>query len=912
MHPRGVELKTTSPIPLPANLRRRSPKRAASVILLFGVLALLGQPMYGEAQSDSGEWSTPVNLSESGIAANPHLILLSDGDALVAWDESSGPEGGAETSNGVARRREGEWQAATRAPLAWAGQDVQFIVGKNGQIHAFWIDGQGDLLYRAAGAGEFSSPGVWNSALRLGSGVFAFDATMDEAQRLHLAFLTAEGTPPLLPGVYYQRSGANGLGWSSARQLYASQYYRQFAGGEALLPFGEDLITLPAVDVEAGNEEVPSMYVAWDNPSLKRLFLATSGDAGVTWEDPLEVQGPDKDDPYATPRQPLIQALDLQVLLLWRVYQSGGSCEQLFRLSTDEGKSWGADGLVLGEQGRCPETLQPFQISSNRLLMFLTWQSQAFTMGWNGRQWTSPRAQPELDSFEDQDTLTFVELDCRQADLKDGLLAVVGCDRGPGGDIWEIEQPVDLTAVFGPQPAMWTIRTPLPLEVAEVTSLAAIGDESAEAQVVWSAPTEGTSSNPSSELYYVGVDAQTAVGPIRILRNQPGLVDHLDLTIDPARRLLAVWSGGELGQVFYTGTSVDEAASSEGWLVPAPVAESSGQSPQLALSSGGASQLVYAVPVNENRGVFTTRLAADAFDWAPVSQVHSAANSNCPVVADTDTVVAGEDHVYAVWSCWTSPGGIGPLEAYFSASEDGGLTWSPVAVVISGGPTWTELVLAGGDQLHLIWGEARAGGETTWHAWSADGGLHWTEPDSVMVIDGAVGESRALADAAGRVHLVQAVEAESREPELAYSTWEAGRWQERPGMPFWGKQIDDLAALSLAVRGGNQLLTVYAARGPGGADGGREMGIVIAEFPLGPMPARPPTPSSISQTEVAAESVTPTPADSPTATPPAGGEAVRDGSPVVGPALGLLAAAVLIAAGVWFVRRRRTQRPAGL
>jgi hypothetical protein len=902
-------LKTTSPSYPPAIFGRRAPRKAASIALLVGALALLAWPLQGEAQSDSGGWSTPVNLSESGIATNPHLILLSEEDALVAWDESSGPGGSAELSNGVARRRQGEWLPATRAPLAWAGENVQFITGENGQVHAFWIDGDGDLLYRAAGAGEFSSPGVWTSALRMGSGVFAFDATMDEAQRLHLAFLTAEGTPPMLPGVYYLRSGANGLGWSSAHLMYASEYYRQFESGDAVLMFGDELATLPAVAVEAGNEDVPSVYLAWDNPSLKRLFLATSPDGGVSWGDPLEVQGPDSDDPYATPRQPLIQALDRQVLLLWRVYQSGGSCEQLFRLSSDEGLSWGTDGLVLGEQGRCPDTLQPFQISPNRLLMFLTLQSQAFTMGWNGRQWTTPQAQPELDSFEDEDTLTFVELDCRQADLKDGLLAVVGCDRGPGGDIWEIEQPVDLSTVFGPQPAMWTIRPPLPIEAAEVISLAAVGDESAEAQVVWSAPAEGVSSSLSSEVFYVGVDADTTVGPIRVLRAQPGRIDQLELTVDAASRLLAAWSGGELGQVFYSGTSVDEAASSAGWLVPAPISASPGQSPQLALTFGGDSQLVFAVPVNEGRGVFTTRLAADAFNWAPIRPVNSVANSNCPVVADPDVVVAGEDHVYTVWSCWTSPGGAGPLEAYFSASEDGGMTWSPAAVVISDRPSWTELVLAGGDQLHLIWGEARPGGETTWHAWSSDGGLHWTEPESVRVFDGTVGASRVVADAAGRLHLVQAVEAETREPELLYSTWDAGRWRERPGMPFWGNQIGDLAALSLALRGRTQLMAVYAALGPRGAEGERAMGIVIAEFPLGPMPAQPPVPSTIRQTEIAAGSATPPPADAATPTPPAGEKAVSSGQPVVGPAIGLLAAGVLIGGGIWLVRRRRARRP---
>ena len=907
---RGVELKITSCTCMSPRISNHSLQILICALLLASGLALPGQLTRGEAQSDSAGWSTPVNLSGSGIASNPHLILLPEGEALAVWDEATGSGGVSALSNGVTRRRKGEWQAPSRTGLAWAGRPTQFIAGENGQIHGFWIDSDNNLLYRAVSAGEFSNPAVWSSGMQLGTEVFSFDATMDTEQRLHVAFLTAGGTTTAVPGTYYQRSGANGLGWSSARQVYASEYYRKFEGGDAIQLFGEEVATLPAVDVEAGDEAVTSVYLAWDNPSLKRMYMAISKDEGASWEAPFEVRGPDSSDPYATPREPLIQALDRQVLLLWRVYQSGGSCEQLYRLSTDQGKTWGPDGLVLGEEGRCPDTIQAFQVSPNRLLAFLTLQSQAFVMGWNGRQWTAPRAQPELDSFPDENTLTFVELDCRQADLKDGVLAVVGCDRGFGGDIWVMEQPVDLATLFGTPPPTWSIRPPMTLEASEVLSLSAAGNDSAMAQVLWSAPSEGTGTTPASDVYYVGIDSESTIGPIRVLRSQPGGVSQIDLVVDPTGRLLGVWSGGELGQVYYTGTSVEEAASPAGWIAPEPVSPSPGQSPSLARTESGASQLIYAVPVNENRGVYGTRLDPESFVWTPVVRVHSAASPPCPVVADSDVAVAGEERVYAIWSCWTSPGGVGPMAAYFSASVDGGVTWSPAAAVISTGPLWTELVSTREGDLHLIWGEARSGGETTWHAWSADGGLHWTAPDSVKVFDGVVGAAEALADAAGSLHLVQVVEKEGSKPEVMYSSWEDGRWEDRPGMPLWGEHIDDLAVLSLAVRDTDQLLAVYAALGPLGPEGVREMGIVTAEFPLGPMPAQPPAPSSISQTEVATDSATPTPADSATATPPAGGEAAKGGGAVVGPALGLLAAAVLIGAGVWFVRRRRAQRPA--
>lgn len=883
---------------------------AVSAAILGCLVALLTQPWGTAAQSEVEGWSTPMNLSESGVATNPHLIFVPSDETLVAWDEATVGAPSSDSLSGVVRRRKGAWEAVSREPLAWTGRPVQFLAGENGQIHAFWIDDDGNLLYRSAGAGEFSSPALWNSAMQLSNGVFAFDAVMDKSQSLHVATLSAGSLGTVEPGLFYQRSGRNGLGWSSPKQLYASDYYRKFAGGTTTPLFGEDVPVIPAVDIEAGQEEDPSIYIGWDNPSLKRLFLATSNDGGVSFGETLEVQGPDLEDPYAAPRQPVIQALRDQVLLIWKVYQSGGSCEQLYRLSTDQGKSWGGTGLVLGETGRCSETMQAFQVSPNRLLVFATLQSQAFLMGWDGAKWTKPRAQPELDYFEDERTFSFVELACRQADLSGGVLAVVGCDRGSGGDIWLREQQVDLSAILGKPPPGWTMREPLPVESSEIYSLSVAGDASPVARVLWSAPGSAPGS-ASSDIHYIGVAEQDTIGPIRVLRSQPGKAESLDLTIDPEGRLLAVWSGGELGQVYFTGTSIGEAGSPGGWIPPAAVIESPGQSPRLALTGEGASQMVFAVPVNESRGVYNTQLTGSTFTWSTVERVHDATASGCEVVASPDVAVGSGDRVYAVWSCWTPPGGVGPLAAYLSKSGDAGRTWSPAVQVVSRAPAWTELVATGGEELHLIWGEQRSGGETTWHAWSQDGGEQWSEPESVMVTDGSLGLAHALADVAGRIHLLQAVEQDSKPPELRYAVWDGGRWELQPSLPLRVEHLDDLEAFSAALRGDTRLLAVYSGLGPRLTEGGRGMEIVMAEFPVEAGTVRRVMTPAVGEGTAAALQATATIAASPTASPvptsalPADGRQSDGSTSAIVGSLAFLGAGALIGAGVFLLRRRR-------
>lgn len=152
---------------------------------------------------------------------------------------------------------------------------------------------------------------------------------------------------------------------------------------------------------------------------------------------------------------------------------------------------------------------------------------------------------------------------------------------------------------------------------------------------------------------------------------------------------------------------------------------------------------------------------------------------------------------------------------FFSASSDGGKTWTrPHLVSRSGTREAAQVtILASGRQLHLIWAQNLSGGnspEALRHVSSADGGATWSPPRDVRVEAGLT-NMRAAFGHDGDIHVVFESWSSGMSGHLDHAIFD-GRWS-RPQHLFRSMNALD-PALDLSPAG-HPILIFTAIREPG-------------------------------------------------------------------------------------------------
>jgi hypothetical protein len=400
------------------------------------------------------------------------------------------------------------------------------------------------------------------------------------------------------------------------------------------------------------------------------------------------------------------------------------------------------------------------------------------------------------------------------------------------------------------------------------------------------------------------------------MRRLSGSASQLEVASDEEGRLLAVWTGGDTGELAFSWASDEEVASDSGWVDSRSSAVSGvlGQSPDLLVSDRGSVSLAYAVGFNESRGVYLATSEGPTFEWRDPVLVFDAASAGCDAVEQTSLTEAGDGTLHLAWVCSSLPGGIGPLAIYHSRSEDGGTTWSEPARILERRAAWSRIAADAEGNLHLVWQEHVTGRVITWDAISTDGGEEWGDLRAVSVIEGTGSLASLAGDRSGRLHLLQAVWEEGSTPLARYSEWDGANWAEGEDLVLKVERISDLTGLALAARGDDSLVAVYVGLGPRDAEGLRQNELRFVTIPLrsGMAPSVEPTPGP--EAGVAGiQGATATPTSAPTEAPGSVNAAIGEGSPTpadgpVGVIAGVVTAMVLVAGIVY--ARVRTSNPA--
>lgn len=941
----------------------------------------------GTADADiEGPPPQPVNLSRSGAASSPQIVV-GPGSTLRAfwWDAfdglmiadgavwSSAPSSGTQAVSSTLDI----WSDAVQAPIlrsivresaraetveARPGEDEasgeqttlmpidimpRIVADATGRSHALWLQepdtetGSGPLMYSALDVTSI----FWSSADILAESAVTFDMAAAGDRTLHLVYLRAQHTGDAAAGVYHRRSDDGGATWSIPVAIDTSRYYRMLSSESAHLRLAAD---------GAGG-----VYAAWDHPHLERLLLAGSSNDGVTWGEPIKVGNPDARPQHGRlfgartlalapgESQPEATAISL----LWEDASQGEGCalyQSPVREVLENPQAVGQ--RVLDELAACPQAEQFLTTGVGEVLMITGGGSDTLTLvAWNGEQWSEPRRLGYR--FQDPTTRTPIYLGDLHAALvqvapadgpldtvrwTDKSVVVVGTDEN--GDVWVTpSQTGALEVVFAP-PSPWSTAANVSTSPTSPDLPAMATDADGWLHILWAEPE--APNRPEKALYYARWDGQRWTRPAVVLRSPEGSAGEPALVVE-GDLLHALWSDGSIGRIWHSRAFVRDAYATGGWSeaqplpLPDAAASSGGGSWPHIIAFGGVLHAVYAVPVNEGRGIYHVCSDDSGASWLPARQIFDAVEAGWAAADYPRLAIDAEGILNVVWVRAALAPGNPPQSIHYARSHDGGETWTEPLTVVEGDYAWPRVAVSGPGRVHLLWQEAYGG--NTWHRWSADastaltgtGWEGWTRGERVPGLGNVPGPLGVAADGAGTLHVAGLGQDDAGEPALLHIIWEdpaelttsGGRWDRQetvrlnlePGDPGMSIALQPaLGLLDAVFRGracGAWESGASESEGTSQAAAAAAMDLWHMGRAIPPVIVTPPAVASARPT--ATPLPTPTPQPAPTPTPdlsagssPAGGGSTELPIPLLlgGGLAGLIVAGVF---GIRFLSVRR-------
>lgn len=813
-------------------------------------------------------WSQPVNLSRSGAASQPRIFAAQDGRLQAFWmDRFDGL---------MTALYNGEiWSLPAqtlRVPSRFVAKPVKIsampflLADDKDRVHAFYYGekdpktGEPPLFYNQMAIGNT----IWSPGTQVAESALVFNAQAVESGDLQLAYIrslkmepTTLQRQPIPPGVYARRTTGGGAAWNAGSAVESSIYYRILAPEEAFIQV-------------AVTQNVA--LLAWLEPRLDQVLYSASSDNGQSWSPPVAFGAKE-----AQVKQPLLAILPSgEALRIWQDASQSGCAlyQQRMELqasqpltttqtpTTQPGSSiarqtpaavpplvlsgWGEPQQILPGLSECPSNSRFFTQEGK---LYWLWGVNTPTLSlsaWDaGRgEWSLPQSFGF--SFEDPDSGRLVQLDNLEAVLANGKLAVIGADVA-SGEVWTtLSQVSALELAFAPS-SPWSKAQALSDPQQTASSPAVAIDSQGRAHVVWS---QGNSS-PGTSLYYARYDGKTASPAVEIAKAAAGeVVRQPALWADGQERLHLAWSGGAQGEIYYTRALADQAGSASGWLPAKQVSgtggfANSGTWPQIAQDGYGRIFILYAVPLNEGRGLYLVHSEDGGESWSAPSLIFDAAAAGWEMVDHPTLAIDLSGALHVAWTQGNLAAARLTQGIFYSrtlavykppeqpATPEAGATpeppkldpqWSKPLEIAPPGADWPRLAVLG-SQLHMVYaleglpnhraldltraasGEAEAGWGT---ASRVPGGQ--AEPQ----IPAQLGDAPpfGLAVDAATLHLLSAL---PESTSLRYSTWSSGeqgaegRWSQPESFnPPGGWRNYPGAAAAAPVTGG-QLAVAWLA-----------------------------------------------------------------------------------------------------
>lgn len=739
--------------------------KKVSVAGVIVCLLLLGGHRAGFTQADDALWSEPINLSRSGAAESPLLVVGPDGKIQVFWrDRFDGLTTAYTLDDG--------WSAPTLAPIQMEEEESALlasstisampqIVRVGETAFALWL-GEPDpdtelrsLLYSRLRLGT----AVWTAPETLAESTIAWEMTSDAQGVLHLVYCQTQQLDAFPAGIYHLRSTDGGVTWSEPVALYTSLYARLWTADTAHLSLAADT---------SGN-----VVTGWDDPRQAVAFYVFSTDGGLSWTEPAEMG--DGQIAGLHPRFIAMPALSSQgqasgFVVLWEQGGVASTCVLQQQRSEDGGRTWSTASRVFEELTSCPVQIVTAQTPAG-LLLFMRGEEIGYlsVAAWNGEQWSALKRLSF--SFENSQTGTTTYLEALRADVTlDNALFVAGQDRD--GDIWLLEGQVDaLEWAFAP-PSPWASPTII-FEDGGTPGLPAVTtDAEGRVHVMWSAPR--SAGQPGSVLYYSRRDQTSWSRPVAVLGTDEGVAQVPALVyVEPF--LHAVWNGGPTGTVFYSRAYPSDAYTVNGWSQQAMSDGAAvGGIPAITADLLGRLHVVYAVPFNEGRGIYYAGSDDNGESWQETVQLFDAGAEGWPSVDHPGITVDENGVIHMVWVRESLSGYRLPQGVYYARSADNGETWTDAVLLADGTHDWPQVAANLTGQVIVTWQDLAR--NIVQYRSSSDYGLTWDYVSQIPGLQAIEGHAVMTQDNTGRLHITALGTKTGDAVLLHYLVYAEGQW----------------------------------------------------------------------------------------------------------------------------------------
>jgi hypothetical protein len=763
-----------------------------TISLTIIVGSFLTPVQVSQAQSIQ-DWSAPVNLSNSGAASNPLLVVDGGGVLHALWaDEFDGYKYSSST-DGLS------WTPPITVDFPFSPDDYPpvFLVDPGGLIHVFWRTKENELRYGQSLPGYFGAPASWSKLMTLDTAVYDFDVATDSESAFHVDYIKNPVPATKPAGVYYRKS-QNGSAWSTAVLLYESQYFRSLD------------TTTPHVRIEASNGNV---YAVWDDRSLKRVFMARSNDGGNSWGVPAEIIVPEASQGFKAPFSIEITKFNNNILLMWQVGDPGVRCTQFSQWSVDGGENWTEPIKVFDEFIVCPEKSEFLFIHQDYVMALFSIQGDLSLIAWNGTEWSNPESQSGLATLANPITFDPIIFRCQQATYHGNNLFVVGCDEGGSRDIWFTSRPLDPVEILFPLPSTWSTAQDVVLVPQEIPFVSSVADQENNSHALWlqSAASETDSYEPS--IQYARWNGEEWSNPTPVITGLNGLPGGLSLTIDNQQRLLLTWVNQDSGDLMFSWANSNQANIHSEWSPPVvlPSPSSVNNSPDILVDASNRIAIAYAVTVNEERGIYLVYSNDLGETWSSPIRVFDAVSAGWQTADRPKLALTADGRLHILFTRFWALGARNANGLYYSQSINGGSTWSEPDIVSDQTVIWSDILGNNEEGIHRLWQEKEKSATVVYHQLSGDGGLSWDPPVKVAVVEGSTTVPTLSITGSGNLHLMQLVT--TNVSQFQEWEWTNERWRALNSRELNVKDPSVPVSLTTAVTSGGVLSALILFEG---------------------------------------------------------------------------------------------------
>jgi hypothetical protein len=704
-----------------------------------------------------------------------------------------------------------EWSVPISVSVPFESYTPLLLADSSGYIHAFWTDEDQVLRYANVLASAIPTS-AWTPAEVLAGSTVAFDVEIDAQDRFHLAYVRDIRSPEAPAGVYYRRSGSGGNSWDTLVLLYQSLYLRILSPEDAY------------VDIEIADfEDAEQIFVGWDNRPRSRIYLAISSDGGSTWSDPQEIDKPEQGGGSASPSDLTVYAQEDKVLLVWRADSEDTSCSQYYQWSLDGGETWQPrQRFSVGFIG-CADYIRILKGPDGPILLLAS--TEVYLQAWDGTRWSDPQIQSALTSFTDPETQQTINLACQQYTLVAGQLLAAGCNAGAeGGDIWWLSRDLTDTAEWFPQESAWQPLTSVTRGQSRFLTLALVADSQERLHVLWSQSGDAVFDEPDTSLYYARWEGERLWSQrVAILSSPEDPADQPAVTLSPVGQLLVVWRRGSNREIYFSQASTSQAVLPDAWSEPQRLSDPGqmASAPDILVDGQGGIYVVYAVPVNEGRGIYLTRSSDGGQTWSNPAKLFDAAAAGWAMINRPRLALSGNGHLHLLWTRYNLRSGqLEPLALAYAHSQDGGETWSTPESVVEHPVIWSRIIGLGDQTVHRFWQELTAGQTTTlWHERSLDDGRTWERIAPISIFGQAIGSPSLIWDHVGDLHLLQVISRGTGGYVLQHWIWDGQRWggsdsRSQEELFFTARSVEQLGGLAAPLPAAPATPVVMATPSP--------------------------------------------------------------------------------------------------